>query len=88
MTSVGGVDEAQRKKVEEIIGGMSCPKDFQCAASGFEILCKAKDWGLEGHLECLEPDSRGCLFAVPFGHDHFCNCPVRVYLAKNLNKSR
>jgi hypothetical protein len=42
------------KKIEEIMAGMKCPKDFRCAESGFERLCKAEDIGLENHLLCLE----------------------------------
>jgi hypothetical protein len=42
------------KKIEEIMDGMKCPKDFRCAESGFEGLCKAEDIGLENHLLCLE----------------------------------
>jgi hypothetical protein len=30
------------KKIEEIMDGMKCPKDFRCAESGFERLCKVE----------------------------------------------
>ena len=39
--------EEDREKIEEIIGRLSCPKNFKCAASGFEDLCKAKDIGID-----------------------------------------
>ena len=42
------------KKIEEIMAGMKCPKDFRCADSGFERLCRAEDIGLENHLLCFE----------------------------------
>ncbi len=78
--------EEDRKKIEEIMAGMQCPKDFQCAESGFERLCKAKDYGLESYLECLEENPYNCPFSLSFGYDHFCKCPLRVYLSKELNK--
>ena len=76
--------EEDKKKIEEIMWGMKCPKDFQCAKSGFENLCKAKDFGLDNYLECLEENPRACLFALPFGYGYFCQCPLRVFLSKKL----
>lgn len=78
--------EEDRKKIEEIMAGMTCAEGFNCAKSGFERLCKAKDFGLENYLECLEEPPRTCTFALPFGYGHFCLCPLRVYLSKKLKK--
>jgi len=36
--------EEDKKNIEEIISGLKCEKNFKCADSGFEILCKAKDF--------------------------------------------
>jgi hypothetical protein len=58
--------EEDRKKIEEIMAGMKCPKGFSCAESGFTRLCKARDFGLDNYLECLEEDPSRCSFAVPF----------------------
>jgi len=74
----------EKKKIEEIMGEMSCPKSFQCAESGFEMLCKAKDRGIEGYLDCLDENFYRCSFAVPFGKGYVCKCPLRVYLSKEL----
>lgn len=78
--------EEDRKRIEEILGEMGCPKGFTCADSGFENLCKARDFGLDHYLECLEDDTLACHFSLPFGEAHFCTCPLRVYLAKSLGK--
>ncbi len=75
-----------RRKIEEIIGKMSCPKTFKCAESGFENLCRARDFGVESYLECLDGSGSICQFALPFGEGHLCQCPLRVFLAKKLNK--
>ena len=75
-----------KPQIEEIIGGMKCPRDFKCYESGFEDLCKAKDIGLESFSKCLEEDPLECTFAFSFGYSHFCKCPLRVYIAKTLQK--
>jgi len=34
--------EEDRRKIEKIISQPNCQKNFKCAASGFENLCKAE----------------------------------------------
>jgi hypothetical protein len=80
------MDEQIRKKIEEIIGQMKCPKGFTCAGSGLEVLCKARDIGLESFLECLAEDRRECPFVVEFGDAFFCQCPLRGYIARKLGR--
>ena len=78
-----------RKKIGKILGHMECAKGFMCAESGFERLCKARDFGNESYLECLEKTYPPCPFALVYHYDHetrFCRCPLRVYLAQNLGK--
>ena len=48
--------EEDKKKIQEIMSVLKCEKNFKCADSGFEILCKAKDIGVDNYLECLESD--------------------------------
>ena len=75
-----------RKKIQEIMGEMVCPANFKCAEPGFEELCKAKDVGVDDFLECLEPDTEHCTFVLPFAHGYLCQCPLRLYIKKNLKK--
>lgn len=77
--------EHHKQKIEEIIGTTKCAKDFRCAKSKFEVIGKVKDVGLENYLECLESNSRLCMFALSFGEGYLCQCPLRVYVAKELN---
>ena len=77
--------EEERKRINDIMGQMQCPKDFSCASSGFANLCKARDFGLDNYLECLEVNPLECTFALPFGDIHLCQCPLRVHLSKKLN---
>jgi hypothetical protein len=75
-----------KKEIEKIIGQMQCPKDFQCYKSGFEVLCKARDVRLYSYVQFLEEDPRDCLFLLPIPHTKYCECPLRVYIAKELKK--
>ena len=75
-----------RKKIDELMAGMRCPKDFKCAKNGFERLCTAGDFGAETYLECLDLESADCHFALPFGGGRLCECPLRVYLFKKLRR--
>jgi hypothetical protein len=81
-----GIDQKQKEEIGKIIAHFKCPKDFKCYKSGLENLCKAKDGGLEGYVDCLDKDPQNCIFVVPFGGGYFCRCPIRVYIAKKLKK--
>ena len=81
--------EEDRKRIDELVDQMECPKGFKCAESGFESLCKARDFGNEHYIICLEKTYPACPFAIAYGFGHetrFCRCPLRVYLAQNLGK--
>jgi len=78
------ITREHKEQLKKIIDGMTCSKDFKCLRSDFEDLGEVKDIGMKTFLECLEEDSQQCEFAFPFGYQHFCKCPVRIYLAKNL----
>jgi len=83
------LEENYKKQIEDIIGQMECPKGFQCAKSGLKILCKAKElMALEDYLECLEEQSIAisCKFSIQFDGAYFCECPLRVYIAKHLRR--
>ena len=80
------MDKEFRKQIEEITEGMDCAKDFECCEGNFANVCRAKDIGIESFLECLEENSQDCEFAIPFGDAFFCKCPVRMIIAKKLNK--
>lgn len=79
------IGENVRSQVEEIIIGVKCLKDFVCYYSGFNILCNAKDIGMESFVECLEK-KKECKFSFRFALSYLCRCPVRVYIAKKLKK--
>jgi hypothetical protein len=78
--------EAHKKEMEGLIDELKCPKDFACYKSGFEVLCKATDVGIESFLECLEEKPFDCKFSVFFGGLYYCQCPLRIYISKKLKK--
>lgn len=83
--------EEDKKKIDEIIAGMTCPNNFRCAETGFEKLCKAQEVGLPEHrfLICEETNPETCTFSESYGamkYGYFCHCPLREYLAKKLKK--
>lgn len=75
-----------KKEIEQIMSQFKCPKDFGCYKSGFKVLCKAKDIGIESFLECLEEHPRSCRFSLPFDTGHLCECPIRIYISKYLGR--
>jgi hypothetical protein len=79
------VRERDRLAIKRLLGEVHCPKDFTCVASGLRVLCSAEDVGMEDALRCLEEDPANCPFARFNRVRWYCRCPLRVYLAKNLN---
>jgi hypothetical protein len=75
-----------QEQIAEIIESIACPKNFSCYTSGFKNLCKAQDIGLESFLACMVPESLACKFSLLFGGISFCQCPLRIYIAKKLKK--
>jgi hypothetical protein len=80
------MEQDLEKKINEITEKFECPKGFSCYTEGFENLCKAKDIGLHSILECLDKDGPLCLFSINVRDTYYCECPLRVYIARNLKK--
>jgi len=80
------LENAVQENIEEMIVGLQCPKHFSCYTSHFKNLCKARDVGLESFVVCLMNDPLACKFSLQFGDVFFCQCKLRVYIAKNLKK--
>lgn len=80
------MEKGMKKQIENMIGGIECPKSFQCYKSGFDNLCRARDIGIESFLECLEKNPKACTFSMALGLMHLCRCPLRIYIAKKLQK--
>lgn len=74
------------EQIEGIISSMDCPKEFKCYKSNFENICRAADRGLDTLADCCDAGTTTCEFRVSFGRGAFCRCPLRVFVAKHLDK--
>lgn len=79
------MDEDQKQRIEAIIRGFECPKDFSCWKSGFQKLCRARHVASSAKPECLEKEPGQCAFALAHKEVHLCDCPLRLYLIANLD---
>jgi len=79
--------KGHKEKIEQIMADMNCSKDFPCCKSGSDNLCNAKDNRVDGYVDCLEYQI-ACEFKAHFGYGVLCRCPLRVYIAKNLESKR
>jgi hypothetical protein len=75
-----------QNQIVGMIGRINCPKDFVCYTSEFKSVCRAKDIGLESFVACLATDPLQCKFSIHFGGIFFCQCMLRIYIAKKLKK--
>ena len=83
------IKEEDKKNIQEIMRRIRCTKNFRCAESGFEDLCKARDFADYPTLHCLDDSPTPCPFAAVYSGGfemRVCRCPLRIYLAKNLGK--
>jgi len=80
------MDKDSNQEIEDLIDGLRCPNEFICYKSGFEKLSRVRDFGLESFLECLDGNSVKCKFSVYFGNIYFCQCPLRIYIWRQLKK--
>ena len=69
------MDDTELDKLKK---STNCKKSFCCLVSQ-KCLCKAKDIGVNGYMECLEQDPHECNFAIPFGLAYLCECSIRHY---------
>jgi len=46
--------EEEKKKIEQIMGEIQCPKDIICLKDNFDRLCQVRKFESNEHLECLD----------------------------------
>jgi hypothetical protein len=80
------MEQHHEKELREIMGSLTCSKDFTCYNSGFKNLCQAEDIGLKSFIQCLEEHPTQCEFSIDFYGSYFCKCNVRIYVAKELKQ--
>jgi hypothetical protein len=80
------ITQEHDRKIQEIMNGMQCNRDFECYKSGFENLCQVMIIGDAKLVECLEQQAISCKRVFSFGLGYICKCPLRNYIAKNFNR--
>ena len=80
------MEEEDRKKIEQLMGEIECPKDFMCLRENLDRLCQVRKFESNEHLECLEKNPEQCPFAVPFINRHICICQMRMFIIQKLDK--
>ena len=73
-------------KIQEIVGGMQCRRDFECYKSEFENLCQTEIVGDAKLVGCFEENVKSCDYVFSFGKGNICICPLRHYIARNFNR--
>jgi hypothetical protein len=71
-------------KIRELADTIRCACGRVCVNSDFRNLCAARDIGMERTLRCLEQDGGDCQYKMALSVGVFCQCPVRVQIAKHL----
>lgn len=76
----------ERRQFETMRVQVACDKHFTCVQSPLGDLCKGTYHTDLDILECLEKSPIPCKFARPFGCTVVCICPMRKFIAQNLDK--
>lgn len=71
-------------KIRELADTIRCACGRVCVNSDFRNLCAARDIGMECTLRCLEQGGDDCQYKMTLSVGLFCQCPVRVQIAKHL----
>jgi hypothetical protein len=77
------MDEAQKKRLEEIMASMECPKDCECCKPDLKRTDKMGAEELLRYITCAKEPQ--CEFQLPSRDTVLCMCPVRVHIAKSLS---
>lgn len=80
------INEDFESQIKEAMDVTDCPKDFECYRNGFEKMCKVKLFGAKSLFTCHDENPQNCRMSLSYGNIFFCKCPLRILVAKKLNK--
>ncbi len=83
---LGNAGMQPRVNIREILGGITCPKDFLCATVKSDPFFETDDSGVTSLLVCLGKKMQACNFSYTSGERFLCKCPLRLYLKSELKK--
>ena len=64
----------------------SCSKNYRCISDTIQDLCDAKFHALANLLECIDHQKTSCQHSIKVSSIYICNCPLRKFLALNLEE--
>lgn len=76
-----GLAQEQKQQTVKIVNYL---KNFVSYKSGSEKLCKARYFGIDEYIDCLDENAKKCEFSEPYGEGYLCKCILRIYIAKYL----
>jgi hypothetical protein len=79
-------DVVRDMKIVDFMDELKCPKDFQCYNKKYEELCKTEYFGETKVLLCLAEEPRSCIFSLSFKDAFYCQCPLRNYIADEVER--
>jgi hypothetical protein len=74
------------KRLEELKEQTDCEKDFACFKYEIDRLCKGKYYIDLDIMECLDDLTMPCSFSISFSSTRMCTCPLRKFIAQNIEK--
>ena len=74
------------KRFEELKEQTNCEKDFACFKYEIDRLCRGKYYLDLDIMECLDDATMPCSFSTPFSSTRICTCPLRKFIAQNIEK--
>lgn len=80
------MDKLLIKQLEIAKRRTNCEKNFTCLKEVYIEPCFAKYHAVADMLECTDPQMKSCKFSAPFARAYACTCPLRKFLALNLEK--
>ena len=75
-----------RRELDVLRDQVPCAKGHCCIGSALSDLCRGRFHRELDILECLESPDPACGFARPFGCTVVCACPLRKFIARNLDR--
>ena len=84
---MGVFTEDDIERIKQIMQKMKCSKNFKCYKSNFDNVCKVKATEHGDYFEIQEEKPLHiCEYAIHFGFKHYCHCPLRIFVARTLEK--
>ena len=70
------LEQIEKERIEEIMNGMGCQKDFRCLKEGLENIKFDRPFEGWNIFKCMRENPRECPFSHSYGYCHICKCPL------------